>query len=1011
MAYVDITAQQHVTYGTSSHGEETLVQPGGEYPSQLKWSDLHPPGVKVLPKGSPPAGPGEINWEDTLGGRFAKALQRLEGLLYAVFGSRPAAYNMGGVWRKCHWWDRLHPRCLWGPEIWKPRIIIGPEGCTEVGQCWDYAVSEYAALGNSPYGYPTPSVPIRTRSGDPKGQFQTGVHDRTYFPVGSVERDFQDEYPYDPEGRGWFGATNPGRDDAASNPWLDEANGYTWKDGDGVTFTWTKPDGIQTPNYVRLYYRTKPPGGTWSGWSNVVMTGGPPTYTATRGPYQHGTEMQWYVRIQRLGIPGVDPGYIKYDPGGNSAPAAADAYFLAWYTHFNPYGNGLPEMLDDYGGVDVRHGTDFFEFDGSETVQPGLINLVRWTISALCGMTCHYDDVGCDEGYEHPGRLHHSPRIRGGGHPYCCIPWPIRFYWSGSNVHPHYRRRGKGDQDDWNPLDTRPLKNLDGEPNYGLQTARKSWRGIDNLYRDDPMDNPYYGGGVSWGVPPFELQLWYEPAWDYEARIYATFQNIGLREGDVIDPVHVEECIDAINYLIDYGVWTIDPIKTCKKQPDSYLGRPCGLTYHYWASGPNHDPGPPWPCADEVYGKHYLYESNRYYPCRGGCCGPTSECPSPNDYYVYDDTWQTHEGGYHVTHHESGTYNPGGQHCDDFATPSWEDCWNQAGDCTPGKCRMVANKAKGCTNWPYESDCHSTEVWECVGCDANATGPNCEVPPIGCGFYKCGRSCYWWDSWCGEWYHCTETNCEGWQSPGIPCSAGYSVGSSGLSYHFCTGPQCRPGWDDDHGGGYKKNRLDHVWHTSGFGGLWSKATGPPGHEFSGNCFGDIYVCGDLSMGTHPNVWFHDQRSVYWEGIASVWYTNQCDCTSESHGGCPSVPYSSDPPPIPGFGLHDLEGDPLCSEDYHKRYGGSQAGRDGMTCYCNLGDFEPCSGDAAWVAVDLNLDGTGRPYRHYAGLDGQQEPYTGDGIPRLRDYDMTKDPETWMHDCPCETWTGAGVCVV
>jgi hypothetical protein len=152
MAYVDITGEQHVTYGTSSHGDETLVQPGGEYPSQLRWSDLHPPGVKVLPKGSPPAGPGEINWEDTLGGRFAKALQRLEGLLYAVFGSRPAAYNMGGEWRKCHWWDRLHPRCLWGPEIWKPRIIIGPEGCTEVGQCWDYAVHEYAALGNSPYG-------------------------------------------------------------------------------------------------------------------------------------------------------------------------------------------------------------------------------------------------------------------------------------------------------------------------------------------------------------------------------------------------------------------------------------------------------------------------------------------------------------------------------------------------------------------------------------------------------------------------------------------------------------------------------------------------------------------------------------------------------------------------------------------------------------------------------------------------------------------------------------------
>ena len=71
----------------------------------------------------------------------------------------------------------------------------------------------------------------------------------------------------------------------------------------------------------------------------------------------------------------------------------------------------------------------------------------------------------------------------------------------------------------------------------------------------------------------------------------------------------------------------------------------------------------------------------------------------------------------------------------------------------------------------------------------------------------------------------------------------------------------------------------------------------------------------------------------------------------------------------------------------------------------------CKGEAAWVAVDLNLDGSGRAYRNFPGRDGGLPPYEGRGVPRLRNYDLTLDPATWMHDCPCETWTGAGTCVM
>jgi len=117
-----------------------------------------------------------------------------------------------------------------------------------------------------------------------------------------------------------------------------------------------------------------------------------------------------------------------------------------------------------------------------------------------------------------------------------------------------------------------------------------------------------------------------------------------------------------------------------------------------------------------------------------------------------------------------------------------------------------------------------------------------------------------------------------------------------------------------------------------------------------------------------------------------------------------------PPEIPGYGYHDVNGDPLCAQFVDALSGcfsawNGSACCTGHICQCSLGDFPVCKGDAAWVAVDLNLDGSGRPYRNFTGRNGNLPPYEGRGVPRLRDYDLTKDPATWMHDCPCETWTG------
>ena len=73
----------------------------------------------------------------------------------------------------------------------------------------------------------------------------------------------------------------------------------------------------------------------------------------------------------------------------------------------------------------------------------------------------------------------------------------------------------------------------------------------------------------------------YEPAWDPFAKVWAKYPAWGLRPGDVIEAVHIKEIIDAVDYLIDYGVWTTIPICTRKRTPGQFMGKDCG--YHYAA--------------------------------------------------------------------------------------------------------------------------------------------------------------------------------------------------------------------------------------------------------------------------------------------------------------------------------------------------------------------------------------------------------------------------------------------
>lgn len=1002
------TAAIGVAWGTGSHYEETLtpgVDAGG---SQLKWSDLHPSGRRVLPRGSPPASSSsEINWEDTLGGKFAQALQRLEGMLYALYGSRPAAYSDGGGgYHKCQWYDRLHPRCLWAAEVWRPRCLGAGTGCSSSGLCnglcYDFeAIGEYAALGDAGgMGYPVPTVPIRSRSGDPLAQIASATHDATIFPVGSVSRN-RNAAPHDPKGSGWFGATQPGR--AGGEAWLTTPNGYTQEAGESVTVTWTKPGGVATPTVISLRWRTRTTG-AWSAWTDTFMVdGGGGVYTATLAAHAHGTQCEWYIRYLYDDTSPANNDVERFEPGGTIEPVS-NAYTFTWFTHFNPYAHGLPELLDNYGGVDVRHGTDRYEFDGSESVQPGLLNLARWTISALCGTTCTWSDTGCSEGDGHPGALHHSPRLRGADHSTCCVDWPIRFYWSGSNVHPHYQRGGKGVAG--SPLDTRPLHNLATTINYGSLAARMTWAGIEAVYRDSPLANLQYGNGATYSVPPFQQTLWADGIED--AKVWAEFGATGLQTGHVIDPIAIQEIIDAVDYLVRYGAWTFDEIRACKKNVGTFVGQQCGTVTRRLSAGPQ-DRNLAFDCryycsfGSSGEGGYFTDVTTWYYPCAGCCYNATSNCPDPVcSWYVLDQTRLRIAGDCSLETFTDHVDTTAGIHCDPFPAVSWEECWNGDSPCVRGKCKPTATKWRTCSTQPTVSPhCHSQAEWVCVSCDGTQCGSECGTsPPDGCGYYYCEQSCKWLDVWTSQWISCTSRNSINSPSPG--CGAAGRVGVSGLSYTYCTGPRCRGGWDDSHGNTLTKKRFDHTWHPE----LDIVATGPPGNEGSGNCLGDIVVCGNLETGTFPTSGFEEVRGVTFNGQASPWWNEDCFCSAGD--GCPTVPALEQPPPLPGIGLHAIDGTPLCQQ---RRGGvaGIANALDWTNCTCTLSAFAVCTGDAAWVAVDLNLDGAGVPYGAYAGRAGTDAPYTGSLVPTLRVYDLGKNPATWMHACPCETWTGATPC--
>lgn len=566
---------------TTSHGTELLAVPPMTA-ERYNWRDVHGTALAV---------------------DFKQALKRLEGLMYVIWGGQPN-YTAGKQWH-----ERENPRCRWAVEQWWPQ----PTDTPPPDYLWNYErTAERGELRGGAFG---PAVPVRSRSGDPAYQFATAAHS-AHFPRGSVERYC-----------GSIGNTGTAHDPASTFKQFD-----AWPNAQDVVIRYTEPGGdVPAATAVEVMH---------TGGTAAMTEVSPGVWEATIDAETQGTWVDWYVRAQFVDAPST----WRYDPlNGAESPVlagevadpehgrlAGSAYSFVFYSHYNPYSGGLPELLDEHepheAGNWLRRGTDAFQFDSSENIPYELINLCRFVLDNLAGPGPH-------------GHFQHSPLNRG-SEANCCIDMPLAWRWSGANVPDLYRSGGKAGGDGVRPLHNNPTEDY-SPSTMGLE--RRTWRGIEMAWRGAAAvpgyfdDNWDYGDTESWLAPPKELAL-DQPAGELFPAIWRDYRGRGLRDGDVIDPVHVREIIEAVDYLITHGVWTWAPVSTAKRTPGSMFGLTCGSWSLVDASGSDggvSDGPAPKCCIGSPGTCEADYPKPTWEQCTGGCSPP--DCYSGKCWASY---WQ-----------------------------------------------------------------------------------------------------------------------------------------------------------------------------------------------------------------------------------------------------------------------------------------------------------------------------------------------------------------------------------
>jgi hypothetical protein len=809
--------------------------------------------------------------------RFKDALMKLEGLLYAVFGAIPDYEN------QIPWYDRENPRCQWPQQlVEQPRDTFGSPGYVE---SWQIT----AARGQTHGGTTSPSVPVRSRSGDPAVQFARSPHS-TYFPRGSVQR--------------YCGS--PG---STGHQVHDPASAYkafpSWPDAENVTVRWTQPAGVQSVESLTLHYRIEGGGSQQVAMAETEPGSGIWEATITPPADQQDRWVDWYItgRFDGAAIDRHDPDTGATAPvlGGRVSDPEHDrdpnhAYTFVFFSHHNPYAGGLPELWPL-----CKRGTDEYRFDASEQIQPQLINLARWCLDYIGRHTQHH------------------PRRRGSAWEHCCIHMPVHFRWSGANHPGHYLSGGKGGSDNVRPLTNSPEESFSG----ASESARMTWRGQDMLWKGtdwpDLYGNCQFGGDESWISPPEVVHqdlcpdLPWPANWDY-------CRGCGLQPGDIIDPVHLEEIVAAVEFFLDQGVWLTMPTYSMRWSPAGVGGLDCGRELAEIIGG-----SPLFGC----------YERDRIN-ASWLCCSESNPCP----------------GG------------------------SWDDCQGRHERCI---------LAQGQSEWAYYIDHYAYGVFQehCrfKSLNCNATGAS----PVGGGSHAFE----------------TEINSGPDHDPSIPqqdLSVSNSRGASaiGWSAYLC-GPRPylgapgegeyasgNPMWsaiDTAHGNGFSKARRQWI------GGQFTLVdwTLSFGNSFEGTT---PIMCGSHPEDPepHPSLDFYEVKTVYWRGLATGWLGETSVTPSAVQacmdsfcadsfsawvaGGTSGYPLS-----IPGMGIYQLPGwhdgdwpgsdwpadeDLLCHWDWNDCISHGNLG-----CWtwgdCDVFDPYPyCLGDTAYVEINLNIDGEGRP---------------------------------------------------
>ena len=576
--------------------------------------------------------------DDDVVSDFADAMLKLEELVYAIYGGIPDYTD------DTPWYERDNPRCLW-PEQMTTNRLYDP-----YAEKYDY--HQYPATGCvTNLGYTTDQqigapVPIRTRSGDPRLQYAMATHE-SMFAEGSVERDSSID-PFDP------------------------AN-------DTVEVRWT-PSASVNPTTVTLKTSV----------ADYAMSKTGDTWKATIPAQDQGDVIHWYIEL--VNDEGDPVTYYEPKNPAGGAPAQrtppddphdrlSDArYTYVSYEHdIGPYGYGFPELIERLGGPDddppgLRKGTETWKFDSMEDIQIYHINAARFLLDA----------IGRD--------TEHSPLARGDPEN-CCVFMPIYWRWTGTNKHWQYEAGGKG-----GTSEVSPLHGLDDDD--GDEAARRSWRGLPMLFKEDDPFNEGWTANFEYGSDESWLTV-YDDVWSDQVikdgetpgYLYDSGRHAGLQPGDCIDVVHLKEIIAAVDYLIDNGVWRTEEIHSSWMSPMTAHGKQCGW---YW---------------DTIFG-------DRYRGCDNECC---AECDHPrvmpDDCVPYDPPDYENCTGHNrclLEHHRD-------QHCEDDTPSTYEAKHVFCGDIGPDPYNAGGGLVSYMCALPAWQDC-ALEEWA-WGWSAYLCGP------------------------------------------------------------------------------------------------------------------------------------------------------------------------------------------------------------------------------------------------------------------------------------------------